>query len=255
MNIVQLLLQVLPPLHPGNFLIADLIAATTNALNGVLLASRPDYYLRNQWTVVGLLLMALFGGIGGGVTRDVLLSKIPGAITNPWYLILCLTAGVVGIIIANRANALGQKFRERAFTLMTTFSLPWYATIGVQAGLSAHLPGIACVLLGAVGPTFGRYLIDITAGKTAKQFVRGEWFVGTAVLTALVYLVLALYLGLSIWPATLIAFAIGFAFRVAALWFDWEEPMPRLPASLLKELPKRESLKEKMEPDWEPKAQ
>ena len=48
---------------------------------------------------MGLLLMALFGGIGGGVTRDVLLSKIPGAITNPWYLILCLTAGVVGIIM------------------------------------------------------------------------------------------------------------------------------------------------------------
>ena len=242
-------------LHPGNFLIIDLIAATTNALNGVLLASRPDYYQRNHWTVVGLLLLALFGGIGGGVTRDVLLNKIPGAITNPWYLILCLVAGVIGIIIANRAYAQSQKFRETLFSFMTSFSLPWYAVIGVQAGLDAHLPGIACVLLGIVGPTAGRYLIDITAGKTAKQFIRGEWFVGTAVLTALAYLVLALYLGLSIWPATLIAFAIGFIFRVAALWFDWEEPMPRLPASLVGELPERESLKEKMEPGWEPTEQ
>ena len=136
---------------------------------------------------------------------------------------------------------------------MTSFSLPWYAVIGVQAGLNAHLPGIACVLLGVIGPTAGRYLIDITAGKTAKQFIRGEWFVGTAVLTALAYLVLALYLGLSIWPATLIAFAIGFSFRVAALWFDWEEPMPKLPASLVGELPERESLEEKMQPGWEPK--
>ncbi len=74
-------------------------------------------------------------------------------------------------------------------------------------------------------------------------------------LTALAYLVLAKYLGLTIWPATLIAYAIGFSFRVAALWFNWEEPMPRLPASLMQGLPERESLKEKMEPGWEPTEQ
>ncbi len=73
---------------------------------------------------------------------------------------------------------------------MTAFSLPWYAAIGVNAALSAGLPDIAAVLVGVVGPTAGRFLIDVTAGKSAKQFIRGEWFVGTAVLTAFVYLVL-----------------------------------------------------------------
>jgi len=37
-------------LQPGNFLIIDLIAATTNALNGAMLARRPDYYKGNHWT-------------------------------------------------------------------------------------------------------------------------------------------------------------------------------------------------------------
>jgi uncharacterized membrane protein YeiH len=54
----------------GNFTTVDLIAATTNALNGALLARRPDHY--KQFTVVGILLMALLGGLGGGITRDVL---------------------------------------------------------------------------------------------------------------------------------------------------------------------------------------
>jgi hypothetical protein len=40
--------------------------------------------------------------------------------------------------------------------------------------------------------------------------------------------------------------AIGFAFRVAALWFKWEEFMPTgLPASLMQGLPERQSLQEK----------
>jgi uncharacterized membrane protein YeiH len=238
-------MDLLHYLQPGNFVIIDLIAATTNALNGVLLAQRPDYYQRNHWTAVGLLILAIFGGIGGGVTRDVLLSKVPAALTNPWYLILCLLAGVVGLAIPFDE---GQQFRETLYQFFTAFSLPWYAAIGVQAGLDAKLPTIDCILLGIAGPTAGRFLIDVAAGQTAKQFVRGEWFVGTAVLTSVAYLVLALPLGLSIWPATLISVAIGFAFRIAALWFKWEEPMPTgLPASLLEGLPERRSLQEKLD--------
>ena len=37
----------------GDFTTVDLIAAGTNALNGALLARRPDHY--KNWTVVGIL--------------------------------------------------------------------------------------------------------------------------------------------------------------------------------------------------------
>ena len=235
----------------GSFLLIDLIAATTNALNGAILAQRPDYYKGRQWSVVGILLLAIFGGIGGGVSRDVLLNKVPGALSNPWYLILCVLAGVVAMFISYKG---GQKFRESLYQFMTAFSLPWYAAIGVQAALNAGLPDIAAIAIGVVGPTAGRFLIDITAGKSAKQFIRGEWFVGTAVLTSVTYLICAKYLGLTIYPATLIAFLVGFFFRVAALWFAWEEPLPKgVPEHVRGEIVPRESLKEKMQPDWEPK--
>ena len=74
----------------GDFTTLDLLAATTNALNGALLARRPDHY--KNFTIVGILLMALLGGIGGGCTRDVLLGQVPGALTNPAYISLCLVA-------------------------------------------------------------------------------------------------------------------------------------------------------------------
>ena len=64
----------------GSFVIIDMIAATTNALNGALLAQRPDYYRGKQWTIVGIIILAIFGGIGGGVSRDVLLNKLPSAL-------------------------------------------------------------------------------------------------------------------------------------------------------------------------------
>jgi uncharacterized membrane protein YeiH len=207
----------------GSLVIIDLIAATTNAFNGAILAGRSDH--RRNWTIVGIILIAVFGGIGGGVARDVLLNTIPGALTNPWYLILCLIAAALALLVTR--NRAPQTIR-RLFDFMAAFSLPWYAIIGAQKALAADLPVIAVILIGIVGPTAGRYFIDITSGVTPQQFTRGEWFVGTAALTALVYVILYA-LGLatpSVWPATLIAWLFGFGFRVTALRLKFEEPEP-----------------------------
>lgn len=248
-NLSTYFTQLFSYLTVGSFVIIDLVAATTNAFNGGLLAQRPDYYKNRGWTIVGIILMAIFGGIGGGVTRDILLNKVPSALENPWYLILCIAAGIVSMLIAyNR----GQKFREGFYQIMTSFSLPWYAAIGVAAGLSAGLPFIGCILLGVVGPTAGRFLIDITAEKGPKQFVRGEWFVGTAVLVSVVYLICATALNLTQWPATLIAVGIGFVFRLFALDKLWEEPLPRIPPQYVGKLATRFSLKQRFSKDWDP---
>jgi uncharacterized membrane protein YeiH len=207
----------------GNYTFIDLIAATTNALNGAILARRPDHY--KNFTIVGILLMALLGGIGGGVTRDVLVAEVPSAITNPAYIVLCLVAGVVGYLIAYRT---GQLFREGLFQFMTAFSLPWYAIVGAQKGVDVGLPVVGVLLLAVVGPTAGRFYIDVSSGVSPKQFVRSEWFVTTAVLTGFVW-VLVYWAGANTWVAAGVAFVVGFTFRIAALYRGWEEPLAKEP--------------------------
>ena len=207
-------------LSTSNFTIIDLVAATTNAFNGALLCRRVDHY--RNYTVVGVILMALLGGIGGGVSRDVILNKIPSAFTNPLYVLLCVVAALIALQVQFRT---GQKFREGLFQFMTAFSLPWYAVVGCDAALRAHLPALPAIVIGIIGPTAGRYFIDVTSGVTPKHFVKGEWFVGTAVLTSVVY-VICYWSGLDIIPATAISFIVGFGFRLAALYKGWEEPEP-----------------------------
>jgi len=202
------------------FTIIDLLAAATNAFNGALLCRRPTHY--RNYTVVGVILMALLGGIGGGVSRDVILNKIPAAFTNPLYIFLCVVAAIIALQVHYRT---GQQFREGLFSFMTAFSLPWYAVVGCDAALRAHVPALGAIVIGIIGPTAGRYFIDITSGVTPKHFVKGEWFVGTAVLTSVVY-VICYWAGLDIIPATLISFAVGFGFRITALFKGWEEPEP-----------------------------
>ena len=60
---------------------------------------------------------------------------------------------------------------------------------------------------------------------TPKQFIRGEWFVATAVLTGSVW-ILAYGLGASTWVAMGFAFVCGYTLRTLALFKGWEEPLP-----------------------------
>jgi uncharacterized membrane protein YeiH len=207
----------------GNFTIIDLIAATTNAFNGALLARQPEHY--RKYTIMGIILMAVATGIAGGVSRDVILNTVPGAMKNPAYIILCISAGVVALLLN---YYVGAKFQQGFLQFLTAFSLPWYATQGAAKALDADLRFWPAIVIGVIGATAGRFLLDIASGVTPLQFVRSEYFVATAVISASVFVVCD-KLGLSIWPATLIAFAFGFAFRLAANRWRWEEPMPRTP--------------------------
>jgi uncharacterized membrane protein YeiH len=214
------LLSILGNWSFGSFVIIDLIAATTNAFNGAILAKRKDHH--RNWTVVGIILIAVIGGIGGGVTRDILLNDIPSALLNPWYILLCLGAAVLSLLVTR--NMAPQRIRD-VFDFMSAFSLPWYAIIGAQKALGMHLPLFTVVLIGVVGPTAGRYFIDLTSGVTPQHFTKGAWFVGTAALAAVLYIICDA-IGLSVWPATLISWVIAFAFRLLALRFSWNEPEP-----------------------------
>ena len=207
----------------GSFTTLDLIAASTNALNGALLARRPDHY--KNFTIVGVLLMALLMGLGGGITRDVLVNQIPSALTNPAYLLLCTAAGLIGYKLA---FAGGQLFREGLFQFMTSFSLPLYAIVGAQKGVTVGLPVLGVLFLAVVGPTAGRWYVDVSSGVPPKHFIRGEWFVGIALLTGLIW-VLCATAGLNTWVCAGIAFVIGYGLRVLALYRGWEEPLAKEP--------------------------
>ena len=210
----------------GNFTTVDLIAASTNSLNGALLARRPDHY--KNWTVVGIILMALLMGLGGGMTRDVLVNEVPAALTNPAYIVVALAFGILGYNLSYKG---GQLFREGLFQFVTSFSLPWYAIAGAQKGVEAGLPIAGVLALAVIGPTAGRWYVDLTCEVPPKHFVRGEWFVATAILTGLVWLV-ADDLGASIYLSVGIAFVIGYVYRVFALYRGWEEPLAKEPTGV-----------------------
>src|SRR5271169_1503528 len=195
----------------------DLFSAGINALNGVLVARNPSH--NRGYTVAGLLIMAFFGGIGGGVSRDILLNVIPSPFQDPTYLLTCLLMGLVGLAIYRYGATREERFRTRTLAFFKSFSLPWFAILGAHKALEHNLGIWAAIVIGVIATNAGGVLIDLFSGVTPEIVRPSEQLVTASVLAAGVYAVLGTYekSATSFFPVTLISVTVAFVFRVLAV--------------------------------------
>ena len=206
----------------------DLFSAGINALNGVLVAREPGH--NRGYTLSGLLIMAFMAGIGGGVSRDILLNDVPSPLKNVVYLVVCLLMGLLGLAIYRYAASREEQFRKRTLAFFKSFTLPWFAILGAHKALDHGLGVFAAVVIGVIATTAGGVIIDLFSGVTPEIVVASEQLVTTAVLASGVYSLLALLTAtLGFFPITLIAATCAFLFRVFAVRQHWPSIVPHNP--------------------------
>jgi uncharacterized membrane protein YeiH len=204
----------------------DLFSAGVNAINGVLVARNPSH--NRGYAVVGLLIMAFFGGIGGGVSRDMMLAEIPAPFKDPAYFIVCFVMGYLGLAIYRYLETKEERFRTRTLAFFKSFSLPWFAILGAHKALDHGLGFFGAVLIGLIATTAGGMCIDLISGVTPEIMRPSEHMVTTAVLASTVYSAIAI-LGKGsahFFPVTLISVSLAFAFRVMAVRGHWPQMVP-----------------------------
>jgi uncharacterized membrane protein YeiH len=204
----------------------DEFAAGINALNGVLVARNPSH--NRGYTVAGLLIMGFFGGIGGGVTRDVLLNEIPGPLKGATYFVVCFLMGLLGLAIYRYAESREEGFRTRTLAYFKSFTLPWFAILGAHRALDHGLGVYGAILVGLAATTAGGVFIDLFSGVTPDIVRPSEHIVTSAVLASTVYTLIALATkdSLTFFPTTLIAVLVAFLFRVFAVREHWPQLVP-----------------------------
>ena len=194
----------------------DMFSAGINGLYGVLVAGQPSH--NRGFTAAGLVIMAFFGGIGGGVTRDVLLNDLPSPFRDPTYLLVCLLMALIGLAIYRYAVTREERFRTRTMAFLKSFSLPWFAILGAHKALEHGLGIWTAILIGVIATNAGGVLIDIFSGVTPDIVKPSEQLFTASVLAGAVYTGLwELTKGRSFFPVTLIAVGVTFIFRVLAV--------------------------------------
>jgi uncharacterized membrane protein YeiH len=204
----------------------DLFSAGINALNGVLVARNPSH--NRGYTVAGLLIMSFFGGIGGGISRDILLNDIPAPIQNSQYFFVCLLMGLLGLGIYRYLATKEERFRTRILAIFKSFSLPWFAILGAHKSLEHGLGFFGAIMVGVIATTAGGVFIDLFSGVTPEIVRPSEQLVTTAVIASGVYTLIALHEKDShtFFPVTLISVTVAFLFRFFAVRDHWPSIVP-----------------------------
>ena len=199
------------PLHFDNvYPWLDLAGLSVFAATGALLAAR------KRLDLIGACFFALITAAGGGTLRDLLIGAPIFWMQQPTPVILCVT-----IAIASWAIPL-RWWPERALEWLDAAGLAAYAVYGASKALHFGVSPLPAAAAGVITACIGGVIRDITAG-VPSILMRHEIYVTAALLAAASFVALT-RLGLAApWPS-LLAFALGFLLRGAAI--RWKLTLP-----------------------------
>lgn len=211
----------MPVAEPSvTLVVADLAGIFVFAISGALVAVRKDV------DVFGVLVLAGTTGLGGGFLRDVLIGATPPAALADWrYLLVPVAAGLLTFWFH---PALGRM--ERTVNVFDAFGLGLFCVAGALKALDYGLGPVPAALMGMLTGIGGGMARDVLASRVPAVF-RGELYATPALAGAFVA-VLGTRADLPVVVVAAAGAGLCIAWRLLAMWRQWQAPKPTGPASV-----------------------
>lgn len=193
----------------------SLTAVFLGGLSGAIFA------VQRKFAITGVLAIAIATGLGGGMIRDVLLGRVPVALTDPAYLPLVVAAAFIGFFFASLVHR-GQLL----LNILDPIWMALFAVIGAQQTLNAGMSSFAAILVGCISAFGGAVIRDLLAGETPQLVLPGPINYLAAILGAMLYVAAVAWIGVDKVVAEWIAIAVVFGLRMLALRFGIKAPEP-----------------------------
>lgn len=186
------------------------------AISGALLA------VRKQFDIVGVATLAAIAGLGGAVTRDVIIGATPPvAFREIEYLLMPLAAALLTFVAHVQIERI-----QRSILVFDAAALGLFAVTGTVKALAFGIEPFAAVLLGTITAVGGGLLRDVCAREVPVVFrADSELYALPVVLGATI---IAVAWELEAYGAAIAALAAGtvFAIRLLAIRYRILAPRP-----------------------------
>lgn len=144
-----------------------------------------------RYDIVGVAVFAFVLGLGGGITRDVLLGNLPPlALRSPWYVVTVLVAVLTVLIIGRWIPVDGW-----TFILLDALALGLYAVIAAQLALEFGLPDVGAITVGFLAAITGGVVVSLLRGETPQILIPSQPYALLAAIGATLYVVIDGYSG------------------------------------------------------------
>ena len=188
----------------------ELAACLTGGLSGAMSAVRARYDL------TGCLIIAFVTGLGGGITRDLLLQDVGiYAFQNPSLIVCTLIGGIIVFYFGRLATYL-----DPIVDLLDNTSVAIWAIIGAGKSLNAGVGIIPSILLGTITAIGGGIMRDVFMNRSPEAFQAGTLYGSAAAIGCTFYVLMRHF---AIFPelAGPICAVIVIGIRYCSLAFGW----------------------------------
>ncbi len=192
----------------------EITAIVLGALGGGLSARRDR---RSRFDFTGILGLGLISGVGGGITRDILLGDGPPlSLLHPSYLAYAMLGATLSLLV-------GKSIGPRTLSFMNVvdaLALGFFTVAGCTRAMNAGLHFLPAMLLGVLTAVGGGSLRDLFSGQSPQVFQEGELYALVSALSAMLFLGVQ-HLGVPVNRAAIIGTLTGFCVRMMAVRFGW----------------------------------
>ncbi|MBT1701186.1 trimeric intracellular cation channel family protein [Fulvivirgaceae bacterium PWU4] len=196
----------------STFAAFDLIAVFLFAISGALAA------IEKKYDFIGVLVLAFFSGVGGGLIRDAIFIQAgpPKAVTDSKYLIVIFGAFLLSMIFHKPLRRL-----HRTILLVDAVGLGTYGVVGAHAALQGGLVPLAAILVGVFNATGAGIIRDVLLREEPIIFKPGQFYAGAAIVGTVIYVTLTVVVKPGDMWAALLAIAAAFVIRLLSVKFNW----------------------------------
>jgi uncharacterized membrane protein YeiH len=194
------------------FVVFDLIAVFLFAMSGAQAAIQKGY------DFIGILVLAFFSGVGGGLIRDAIFIQAgpPKVVTDSNYILVILGAFILAMLFHNRLSKM-----RRTMLFVDALGLGTYGVVGAHAALQAGLVPLAAVLVGVFNATGAGLIRDVLVREEPVIFKPGQFYAGAAIVGTILYVTLTVVFRTHDTWAAASAITIAFTLRILSVKFNW----------------------------------
>ena len=181
--------------------------------------------------IFGVCVLGVMTAVGGGMTRDVILGNVPGALVKPVYVLAAvITALFVFIVLYFRKNVLKGRFGivyDRIMLVMDSVGLGIFTVMGVMTGIKeGYMENVFLLtVLGTLTGVGGGLLRDMMAGQPPYIFVKHIYACASVVGAVSCVWIYRIFGQL---PAMVTASALVVVIRFLAAHYRWNLPRIRM---------------------------
>ena len=177
--------------------------------------------IEHKADIFGIIVLASVVGVGGGVTRDIIFGRFPTAFSDPIYISITVTVGVVMFFLFRRL----QK-QMNVWIIFDAVGLGVFSILGASIAYQVvgleFLPMLFGGMITAIG---GGILRDVFVREIPIVFVKEVYAIASIIGIIVFYGIISA--GADIQIASIIGIIASTGIRLLAMKYSWNLPKVR----------------------------